>query len=95
MDLDLRDPSEITSLPDLKDDNDDVIVGNDHEKHYEDVIVPNNDMENTNGKIMENNGKMEKISANVIAVKEYSLDREDEDDLVFVPTVNGEGGVAS
>jgi len=89
MNLDLRDPLEISSLPDLKvdldeinedeiDDNEDVVVftKQDKEKIYEDV--PNN-CENKN---------------NVIAVKEYSpepvVEEADTDqaDLVFIH-VNG------
>lgn len=76
IDLDLRDPMELSSLPDLKnvaigsvndDDDDDVVV----DKDYEDVEVPNN----------------KDKSKNVINVKEYSP-RQDEDDLVFIQ-VNG------
>ena len=88
LDLDLRDPLEITSLPDLREEDlDEIIDDNDDNEDVVVVMTPDDDEDRIYEDVPNNAGQNKK---NVITVKEYSPMPQDSDqaDLVFIH-VNG------
>ena len=93
LDLDLRDPLEITSLPDLREEDlNEIIDDNDDNEDVVVVMTPDDDQdeETIYEDVPNNAGFKNKNKNDVITVKEYSPMTQDTDqaDLVFIH-VNG------